>query len=952
MILDYNYSKSKRNLSVSYITNNGGKKILNFNVDKFKSYYSTPLGKYNNWDGSKCDIKWVDKPSNFDIKTFMNEMDPRYKNMLDMKCSPKLYTFDIETEISDEFPEPTEAKFPITTISIASPDCNVVILGTKELDDDCNLTNRFQEYLQNSKYFKSLNMNMPYIKYIKFDTEESMLKYFLMNIVAKVPILAGWNSILFDWQYIQNRIINYFPNLTINSASMNWTTSQKNYTDMKGNKVRLNMPNHTLILDMMDVIGSFDMVVMPIKESLSLDYIASESIGIGKIKYDGDLQKLYEEDYSTYVFYNAIDSILVQLIDKRFKTLQNIYAQSLYCKEKIGSCFSKIALTEALFFNYFYEHDIKIVPIERFDVERGILVGAYVATPVPGRHSWVTCNDFASLYPNCIRSLNISIENFVGTFYNEIELQKYREDKSSYVIVGGSVYKNNGTANKPSLGELIKHCLLEDELDVYRKDPNYFVSVNGHVYKNDKDYSFRNIQTELYNNRNASKYLSKQLDAFVMSDIEHIKSKTNINDNIYNENIINKLKELGWDIVRSSDILRLDKNKLIELESQLKNEITYLTSFEQACKLLMNSMYGGSSHVAFAFFNICLANDITGEAKNLIHLMEDHIPNWFENNWRSSKDLHKRLGIVVKDKINKGLVTPVAGDTDSIYLSYNELLNSIEGIEQWSIEKKTDFIARLNTEFLDGHNNEFMREYYKTRHVQSTHAFELETIALRECRLDVKKRYAQLLLWKDGKIYDVNNLPLKVKGLEMVKSSYPKQAREGLKRMVRYLLEDDGEGFFIQRLNIKMQEEKRLFFNVDIEDICGNVGVQNYTKYILDDNNKNGLVIAQKCPYNVRALGNYNRLRNIYNLPGDPLYGGKMKWYCYYEGGNKNHKKQEPDYFAFQSRNYPKWANQYAPICKETMFEKMMLDPFNRIIEAVGLGKLNPDGAIQINLFD
>ena len=288
MILDYNYSKSKRNLSVSYITNNGGKKILNFNVDKFKSYYSTPLGKYNNWDGSKCDIKWVDKPSNFDIKTFMNEMDPRYKNMLGMKCSPKLYTFDIETEISDEFPEPTEAKFPITTISIASPDCNVVILGTKELDDDCNLTNRFQEYLQNSKYFKSLNMSMPYIKYIKFDTEESMLKYFLMNIVAKVPILAGWNSILFDWQYIQNRIINYFPNLTINSASMNWTTSQKNYTDMKGNKVRLNMPNHTLILDMMDVIGSFDMVVMPIKESLSLDYIASESIGIGKIKYDGD----------------------------------------------------------------------------------------------------------------------------------------------------------------------------------------------------------------------------------------------------------------------------------------------------------------------------------------------------------------------------------------------------------------------------------------------------------------------------------------------------------------------------------------------------------------------------------------------------------------------------------------------------------------------------------------
>ena len=73
--------------------------------------------------------------------------------------------------------------------------------------------------------------------------------------------------------------------------------SYKNYTDLRNNKVRLAIPNHTLLVDMMDVIGTFDMVVMPIKESLSLDYIASESVGVGKIKYDGDLQKLFEEDY-------------------------------------------------------------------------------------------------------------------------------------------------------------------------------------------------------------------------------------------------------------------------------------------------------------------------------------------------------------------------------------------------------------------------------------------------------------------------------------------------------------------------------------------------------------------------------------------------------------------------------------------------------------------------------
>ena len=45
MILDYSYNKHKRVLSVSYVKENGMKDIMNFNVDRFKTYYSTPNGK-------------------------------------------------------------------------------------------------------------------------------------------------------------------------------------------------------------------------------------------------------------------------------------------------------------------------------------------------------------------------------------------------------------------------------------------------------------------------------------------------------------------------------------------------------------------------------------------------------------------------------------------------------------------------------------------------------------------------------------------------------------------------------------------------------------------------------------------------------------------------------------------------------------------------------------------
>ena len=147
-----------------------------------------------------------------------------------------------------------------------------------------------------------------------------------------------------------------------------------------------------------------------------------------------------------------------------------------------------------------------------------------------------------------------------------------------------------------------------------------------------------------------------------------------------------------------------------------------------------------------------------------------------------------------------------------------------------------------------------------------------------------------------------------------------------------------------------MQQEKRTFWQAELEDICGNVGVQNYTKYILDDTDPMGLKVAPKCPYNVRALGNYNWIRNVYKQPGDPLYGGKMKWYCYYPDGRKSKKKQDPQYFAFQSRNYPKWADQYAPIDRELMFSRTVLDPFNRIMSAIGMQELCSDGSIQMQM--
>lgn len=673
MILDYNYNSYSRRLDVSYISDTGAKQILSFNVNRFKAYYSTPKGQFTNWAGDKCDIRWVEKPSKFEIKTFLTELPESQKALLSQKTFPKVYSFDIEAlknPHTGEYSDATEASGAISVISITSPDLNTLVLGTLQMSEfeQKVLDSNFNEYVNNTKFFKTLKMKMPYVKYVQFANEEEMLKYFLMNIVAKVPILTGWNCIRYDWQYIVNRIKNYYPNLSIRMASCTRRTINKTYKDKYNNEFSLPMPEHTLIIDMMEVIEQHDKKVMPMKESMKLDYVADVSMGIHKIEYTKSLDDLYESDYGRYVFYNAIDSFIVQLINYRFKTLDSIYLIARYINEKISNCFGSIAITEALIFKDFYELGLKIV-YEEQNPPRGKLVGAYVKKSVPGIHSYVCCNDFASLYPSTIRTCNLSFENYIGGFWLNEKLEPFKKDPKRYVVIGPNVFENEKTAKEPKAGRLLYTFLDEERLKQYR-NPNYFVSVNGCVYKNDKDYSFKRIQSQLQVARDHDKYLGKDLDAQVLVDIHHILNGTLDERKQYADDVIEVLKGLGLDYTCTADLEKESRQRLEELENIISKEVVYFDNNQKAMKDIMNAMYGSASNVSFYWYNMNLANDITGEARNLIHKMEHHIPDWFRNNWVQSKELHKQLGIEVDEKqaekaLNEAILITPEQDPDA-----------------------------------------------------------------------------------------------------------------------------------------------------------------------------------------------------------------------------------------------------------------------------------------------
>lgn len=281
---------------------------------------------------------------------------------------------------------------------------------------------------------------------------------------------------------------------------------------------------------------------------------------------------------------------------------------------------------------------------------------------------------------------------------------------------------------------------------------------------------------------------------------------------------------------------------------------------------------------------------------------------------------------------------------NSLYLSYDYLLQTLKDYDKMSENDKLNFIVKLNTEFFDQHNEEFLKEYFNKRHATSVQKFELETVNKSGIWLDIKKRYAQILLWKDGKFFPKDELPLKTKGLEIIKAQYPTLARKIIKHITHYMLNNATDKYLIQKLNIELQKMKSSWDTAPIENICENVNINNYTKYVLNDNSE--LEFAPKTPFNVRSLAQYNYLRQKGNYKDTPIYGGKLKLYIC----NTNSSKTQVG-FAFMSGSYPKWAAEQAPVNRNAMWQKFVLDPINRITEAAGIPPINLDGSFQLALF-
>lgn len=416
-----------RDMKISYFDSEGKIKLKKYYLDSCQNWVLCSPNdpkrskEFTNWDGKPVKKKDDQRLNKFSILEFLRNLPDSEKEEVCSLNFPSIQSVDIETEVIDAFPNPEIARERITTVGISFDNERTMVMGWKPISKEQEewIFNEHNKYLKDHGNWK--------FKYVCFDDEREMLYNFITKILPKCSLVTGWNFIGFDWKYIYNRCKRL--GLEPGDASPSKRCQGKD-----------NIPLHLAMVDYMEIYKKWDRTVA-IKESNKLDFVANQVLGVTKLKYQGSLQELYENDYDKYVLYNAIDTALVTLIHRKLKTLNAPFSVATISNLSIYRASSPVALTEALLWNGFYDRK-QVIANERIDSVKGEYEGAYVKEPEPGFFKAACCFDFASLYPSIMRQYNISPESFKRKERDTTKLKNLREHKEDIVCVNGAIYDN------------------------------------------------------------------------------------------------------------------------------------------------------------------------------------------------------------------------------------------------------------------------------------------------------------------------------------------------------------------------------------------------------------------------------------------------------------------------------------------------------------------------------
>lgn len=274
-------------------------------------------------------------------------------------------------------------------------------------------------------------------------------------------------------------------------------------------------------------------------------------------------------------------------------------------------------------------------------------------------------------------------------------------------------------------------------------------------------------------------------------------------------------------------------------------------------KILLNSFYGALLLKSFRFHDKDNGEAVTLTGQSVIKWSMRVADQYYSKVLGSPKELCIYL------------------DTDSLFYSALPIIEHTYGnIDNLSDEQLTQYTLDVATAVQTTINSSY-NVYAKKLHNVTDHMWSIkqEYVSKRALWLDAKKRYAQWIVNKEGLPTD----KIEVKGIDVVRSNYPKAFREFTKSILTDILHDKDKTF----LNKKVQEFGYLIKDSYIFDIMLPTGVKEISKWKTE-----GGRFLKGTPVHVKAAMNYNKLLDQWNVKHLPKIadGDKIQW-CYL---NKN----------------------------------------------------------------
>ena len=337
------------------------------------------------------------------------------------------------------------------------------------------------------------------------------------------------------------------------------------------------------------------------------------------------------------------------------------------------------------------------------------------------------------------------------------------------------------------------------------------------------------------------KMLDNKVDGSIMQSLKDKNVTLTPNGALFRKNKRGFLPELMQSIY--DDRVKY-KRLLLEAKQEYENtkdpklnkDISRYNNIQMAKKISLNSAYGAIGNNWFRYFNLLVAEAITTSGQLSIR--------WIE------RSLNRYLNQTLK---TDGLDYVIASDTDSVYITFDRLIDKLP-IQEQDTGEVINFLDRLAREKIEPFIDKSYQEL--SEHIN---AYEQKMFMKREVIADkgiwtAKKRYI-LNAWDvEGVRYKEPSL--KIMGIEAVKSSTPAPCREKIKQALKIIMSSDEK-----ELNDFIQEFRTDFMKMRPEEIAYPRSVNGIDKWTESHN-----LFKKGAPIHCKGAILYNYLLKKNNL--------------------------------------------------------------------------------------